>query len=88
MPAIPLTQFHHPPYSHTFSDDSHQRSPYSARAIAPLTPDSKSLTTAIRILIATITNGNTLNQLVLPIFHLYFSIMKPIHPAVAAYSFA
>ena len=38
--------------------------------------------------VATIANGNTLNHSVLPIPHLYFSIIKPIHPAVAAYNFA
>ena len=84
MPAMPLTQFHQPPYSHTFSLDSHQRSPYCWRAIKPLMPDSKSLTTAIMMLMATMTKGNTLNHSVLPMLHLYFSIMKPMHPAVAA----
>ena len=36
----------------------------------------------------TIANGNTLNHCVLPMPHLYLSIIKPIHPAVAAYNFA
>ena len=84
MPAMPLTQFHQPPYSHTFSLDSHHRSPYCWRAIKPFTPDSKSLTTAIRMLMATMTKGNALNHWVLPMLHLYLSIIKPMHPAVAA----
>ena len=33
---------------------------------------------------ATMTKGKALNQWVLPTPHLYFSIMKPMHPAVAA----
>ena len=88
IPAMPLTQFHQPPYSHTFSEDSHQRSPNSFRAMAPRMPDSKSLATAMRMLMATMAKGNTLNHSVLPMLHLYLSIMKPMHPAVAAYSLA
>ena len=50
---------------------------------------SKSLATAIKMLMATITNGNALNQWERPTFvQLYLSIMKPMHPAVAAYTFA
>ena len=62
--------------------------PVSASACAPLMADSKSLHTAIKMLIATMTNGKALNHCVFPIPHLYLSIMKPIHPATAAYSFA
>ncbi len=88
MPAMPFSQFHQPPYSQTFSLESHQRSPCWPNAIAPLMADSKSLHTAIMILMATITNGKTLNHSVLPMLHLYLSIIKPMQPAVAAYSFA
>ena len=88
IPAMPFTQFHQPPYSHTFSEESHQRSPNSIMALAPRMPDSKSLATAMRILMATMAKGNTLNQSVLPMLHLYFSIIKPMQPAVAAYSLA
>ena len=85
---MPFTQFHQPPYSQTFSLESHQRSPVSARAIAPRMPDSKSLPTAMRILMATMTKGKTLNHCVFPMLHLYFSIINPMQPAVAAYSLA
>ena len=88
IPAMPLTQFHQPPYSHTFSLDSHHRSPVAARAMAPRIPDSKSLHTAIRMLMATMAKGNTLNQGCLPMPHLYLIIMKPMQPATAAYSLA
>ena len=84
IPAMPLTQFHQPPYSQTFSLDSHQRVPVSAIAIAPRMPDSKSLATAIRMLMATMAKGKALNQWVLPTPHLYLSIMKPMQPMVAA----
>ena len=60
MPAMPLTQFHQPPYSQTFSLESHQRVPVSAIAMAPRMPDSKSLATAIRILMATMAKGERL----------------------------
>ena len=62
MPAMPLTQFHQPPYSHTFSEESHQRSPNSAMAMAPRMPDSKSLATAMRMLMATIAKGNVISK--------------------------
>ena len=64
-PAMPLSQFHQPPYSQTFSLDSHQLSTERA----PLMADSKSLPTAMRILMATMTKGNGLNQSFLPMPH-------------------
>ena len=46
---------------------------------------SKSLTTAMRMLMATMTNGKHLNQCDLPILpHRYLSAMKPMQPMVAA----
>ena len=87
IPARPLRIFHQPPNSHTFSLESHQP-PAAPPALMPLMADSKSLATAIRMLIATMTKGNTLNHWVLPMLHLYLSIIKPMHPAVAAYSLA
>ena len=46
---------------------------------------SKSLTTAMRMLMATMTNGKHLNQCALPIApHEYLMAMKPIQPMVAA----
>ena len=46
---------------------------------------SKSLTTAMRMFMATMTKGNALNQWLRPILpQLYLIIMKPMQPAVAA----
>src|SRR5699024_12515143 len=46
----------------------------------PLMADSKSLATAIRMLMATITKGYALNQCVFPIPHSYLIIINPIQP--------
>ena len=74
MPASPLNTLCQPPKSQTSSEDSHQE-------YHPLMADSKSLATAIRMLIATITNGYALNQWVLPMPHSYLIIINPIQPA-------
>lgn len=62
--------------------------PVSASACAPLIADSKSLHTAIKMLIATMTNGKALNHCVLPITPFVFEHHKTNTPAVAAYNFA
>ena len=81
-PATPLKTLKMPPLSTTPSLDTQLLS--QARIAL-----SKSDTTAIRMLMATITNGNALNQCERPILpQLYLSIMKPMHPAVAAYTLA
>ena len=80
MPAIPLIQFHHPPFSHTPSFEYYH--PFTASA--PLIADSKSEPTAIRMLMATITNGKHLNQSFAPMLVWYLRSMKPIQPATAA----
>ena len=81
-PATPLNTLCQPPMSVTPSVET-QVVPHARIA------DSKSETTAMRMLMATITNGKHLNHSDLPMApHLYLSAMKPMHPAVAAYSFA
>ena len=80
IPAIPFTQFHHPPFNHTSSVDFH----HPPTAFAPFIADSKSDPTAIKMFIATMMNGKGLNQSFLPMPQPYLIIMKPIHPAVAA----
>ncbi len=81
-PATPLNTLCQPPYSVTPSVETHVV-PQARMA------DSKSEATAIRMLMATITNGKHLNHSDLPILpHLYLSAMKPMQPAVAAYSLA
>ena len=59
MPAMPLNTLCQPPYRVTPSEDTHVV-PNARTAL------SKSLTTAIRMLMATITNGKHLNQSALP----------------------
>ena len=82
MPAVPLSTLCQPPLRTTPSLDT-KLEPHAMMAL------SKSLATAIRMLMATITNGNALNQCERPILpQLYLSIMKPMHPAVAAYTLA
>ncbi len=50
---------------------------------------SKSLTTAMRMLMATMTKGKALNQWERPTFvQEYLIIMKPMQPMVAAYTLA
>lgn len=78
MPATPLNTLCQPPYSVTPSEDT-QVVPQARMAL------SKSLTTAMRMLMATMTNGKHLNQCALPIApHEYLMAMKPMHPMVAA----
>ena len=82
MPATPLNTLCQPPYSVTPSEDT-QVVPQARMAL------SKSLTTAMRMLMATMTKGKALNQCERPILpQEYFSIMKPMQPAVAAYTLA
>ncbi len=77
-PATPLNTLCQPPFSTTPSVDT-QLVPQARNAL------SKSLATAMRMLMATITNGNALNQWLRPILpQLYLIIMKPMQPAVAA----
>lgn len=81
-PATPLNTLCQPPMRGTPSVESHVV-PHARIA------DSKSEMTAMRMLMAAITNGKHLNHSDLPIDpHLYVSAMKPMQPAVAAYSFA
>ena len=75
---MPLNTLCQPPYRVTPSEETHVV-PNARTAL------SKSLTTAIRMLMATITNGKHLNQSALPSLpQWYFKIMKPMQPAVAA----
>ena len=80
-PATPFITLCQPPYCQTPSEVSHH-------LFQPMTADSKSETQAIRMLMATMMNGKGLNQCLAPMPHLYLIIMKPMHPAVAAYSLA
>ena len=81
-PAMPLNTLCQPPYRVTPSVDT-QVVPKARKAL------SKSLTTAMRMLMATMTKGKALNQCERPILpQEYFSIMKPMQPAVAAYTLA
>ena len=77
-PAMPLNTLCQPPMSVTPSEETHVV-PNARTAL------SKSETTAIRMLIATIAKGKALNQWERPMLpQPYLSIMKPMHPAVAA----
>ena len=81
-PATPLKTLCQPPYKVTPSVEIHV-------VPQPRMADSKSDTTAMRMLMATITNGKHLNQCDLPMDpHLYLRAMKPMQPMVAAYSLA
>ena len=78
MPARPLKTLCHPPIRVMPSLESQ----VVAHALMAL---SKSDATAIRMLMATITNGYALNQWLLPMEpHQYLSTIKAMHPAVAA----
>ena len=78
MPARPLNTLCHPPMRVMPSLETHVV-PHALMAL------SKSDATAIRMLMATITNGYALNQWLLPMDpQRYLSTMKPMHPAVAA----
>ena len=77
IPARPLKTLCQPPKSHTPSLLSHH-------LFQPMTALSKSETTAIRMLMATMTKGKGLNQCLAPMPHLYLIIMKPMQPVRAA----
>ena len=77
-PAMPLKTLCQPPIRVTPSEET-QVVPKARKAL------SKSETTAIRMLMATMANGNALNHSALPSLpQRYLSIMKPMQPAVAA----